>query len=310
MKRKFINIISIINLLCLPFIIHASEPVLQSADCGRVDRLVIYSPELNEDVIVDIWVPNEYKGSDSKRYPVIYMHDGQNLYDSSTTWNQQSWEMDSVACRLIDSGEINPPIIVGVHSHSDRRVADLMPEDAVSDEDLKTMFEGLGYIDIPVRGNAYASFLVNTLKPAIDQLYDTIPDKDHTAVMGSSMGGLMSIYAICEYPEIFGSAMCLSTHWIGNQDIVDSFSKGLYDYIDAHIPPSENHKLYLDRGTETLDAYYGEKDEMMKDLVRVHGYNNSSNFMSLIDEGGAHEERSWARRVAEPLKFFLSKSRQ
>ncbi len=302
----------ILSILLLIFLSHnndlfADNSPLQKADCGRVDRLIIYSPEMGEDINIDIWVPSDYNPCSSHRYPVIYMHDGQNLFDSETTWNHQSWEMDSVACELINKGEISAPIIVGIHSFSDKRVADLMPQKAVSKENLDKMFKGLGYKEVPVKGDAYARFMVNTLKPEIDMLYNTLPDMANTGVMGSSMGGLMSIYAISEYPDVFGTALCLSTHWIGGNEIVDSFAQGIYDYLDKNLPSASNHRLYIDRGTETLDAYYGQKDEMMKSLMRKKGYNKQSNFKDFVDQGGAHEEKSWAKRVELPLKFFLSK---
>lgn len=285
----------------------AASPALQTPGCGRIDRLVINSPELQQDVYVDILVPDDYDASASRRYPVVYMHDGQNLFDASTTWNHQSWEMDSIVCSLEASGEKVLPIIVGIHSDNSTRVADLMPQKGVSPENLKRMLTLRGYEGVPIRGDAYARFMVNTLKPEIDLLYNTLPDRENTGVMGSSMGGLMSIYSLCEYPDVFGTAMCLSTHWIGKDGIEDSFAGDLYEYLDDNLPSASDHRIYVDRGTETLDAFYGEKDEMMKKLMRGKGYDDrKGNFMSMVDAGGTHEERSWARRAAIPLRFFLS----
>jgi enterochelin esterase-like enzyme len=108
-----------------------------------------------------------------------------------------------------------------------------------------------------INSDSYLRFIVEEVKPYIDKTYPTISDRDNTFIAGSSMGGLISMYAICEYPEIFGGAACLSTHWPGimpmdNNPIPESF----FSYMEQNLPDPQNHKLYFDYGTETLDAYY------------------------------------------------------
>lgn len=289
----------------------AEEPALQHADCGRIERMRLYSPEMNDTVTVDTWLPPMYDASRSDRFPVIYMHDGQNLYDASTTWNHQSWEMDSVMCSLLSAGKIEPAIIVGIHSESATRVADLMPQKAV--EGSRALAETLEQVKLKgmqPRGDAYAAFMVETLKPRVDSLYRTQPDMRHTSVMGSSMGGLMSIYALCEYPDVFGNALCLSTHWIGAPAVADEFTDAMYRYLNKSLPESGGvgadggHKLYFDHGTETIDAYYGPAEERILTLVRAKGYGEGT-LLNMVDTGGAHEERAWAARVAVPLTYIL-----
>lgn len=286
----------------------AAEPARQMADCGRIERMRVYSPEMNDTITVDTWLPEGYGKDTGKRYPVIYMHDGQNLFDAETTWNHQSWEMDTVMCSLINRGEIEPAIIVGVHSFSDTRVADFMPEKAVAGTTLEATLEEIKLKGRKSRGDAYAAFLVNTLKPMVDTAYLTKTDMADTAVMGSSMGGLMSVYALCEYPETFGNALCLSTHWIGAPAVAQEFEDAMYNYLDSKLPSPANHRLYFDHGTETLDASYGPAEIRMVKLVKDKGYSyGDGTLLNMVDPGAAHEERGWAGRVAIPLRFLLNK---
>lgn len=287
-------------------------PALQAASAGKIDRHYIYSPQLQERVTVDVWLPGGYDPSREKGYPVVYMHDGQNLFDASTSWNNQSWEMDSVTDRLIGDGEIEPAVIVGVHSVAATRKGDLMPEKALEyitslpDSSLKEFLDRKS-----VRGDAYAAFLVETLKPAMDSLYRLSPDLCHTSLMGSSMGGLMSVYAMSEYPEVFGSAACLSTHWVGTLDCNPAFPSAMLGYLADHLPRDGRHRLYLDHGTTSLDSLYGPWEEKVISLVDSLGYNPGAvccgrpRFESYVAQGAGHEERYWRDRVEKPLRFLL-----
>ena len=288
---------------------YGMEPAQQTPDCGRIERMRIYSPQMNDTITVDAWLPEGYDQTASARYPVIYMHDGQNLFDASTTWNHQSWEMDTVMCSLIRSREIEPAIIVGVHSSAATRVADLMPQKAVMGTPLEATLEEVKLKGTAPRGDAYATFLVDTLKPAVDAAFLTKADMHDTSVMGSSMGGLMSIYALCEYPEVFGNALCLSTHWIGAPAVADEFTDAMYNYIDANLPSPSDHRLYFDHGTETIDAGYGPAEERILKLVKSKGYNyGDGTLLNIVDHGASHEESAWAGRVAVPLRFLLGTS--
>lgn len=121
------------------------------------------------------------------------------------------------------------------------------------------------------------------------------------------MGGLASLYAMCEYPQIFGSAACLSTHWIGNFDYDNTiFPNAMLAYINDHLPDPANHCLYLDRGTTDLDSSYETWEGMARELVRSKGYmEENGNFLCMTDEGASHNEVFWALRVDLPLHFIL-----
>lgn len=281
-------------------------PPEQHAETGKIVRHLIDSPQLGEQMTVDVWLPEGYDTASADRYPVLYMHDGQNLYDASTTWNGQSWEMDRTAGRLIKEGEMESLIIVGIHSDPERRVSQLMPENAVSEVDLsKKLIKEVGMDDVPVMGNEYAEFVVSTLKPFIDATYVTLPDRDNTGVMGSSMGGLMSLYLISEYPEVFGKAGCLSTHWYGMMNDGGAFGNAMMNYVTEKLPDPETHKIYFDHGTTTIDAYYGPWEEKALSIAREKGYEPGKNLSNYVDEGAPHNEDAWSARVDRPLRFLF-----
>lgn len=283
-----------------------AAPPVQHPSSGRIDRHYIYSPQMGDTVTVDVWVPECYLTDCEVRLPVIYMHDGQNLFDASTTWNHQAWEADSVAAGLVARGRISPVMIVGVHSTQATRTADLMPQRLFEDPQLMDVARGI--LTSPLRGDAYAAFVSTTLRDSVNTAYRTLTDAPHTAVMGSSMGGLMSLYMLCEYPEVYGQAGCLSTHWIGDVEGYrggdERFPEAMYEYVRRHLPRDGAHRIYMDRGTETLDANYGKWDERVKALIGASGY-DGTRFDSYVDEGGAHDEASWMRRLWRPLEFLF-----
>lgn len=308
MKRLF-NILAIVFTVGLftVFSASAANKKLPQTNPGKLVRHIIYSPQLKQKINVDIWLPPGYNKKSAKRYPVIYMHDGQNLYDPKTTWNHQAWEMDSVAGALISAHKIPAPIIVGVHSIQESRVPDLMPRkvlEYIPDERTDSMqWDNKEY---PLRGDLYARFITHSVKPIVDKAYNTMPDRDHTFVMGSSMGGLMSLYMLCEYPEIFGGAGCLSTHWIGKHP-EGVFPHAFRDYLVDNLPRDGHHKLYFDHGTTTVDAQYGPWEDMMIDYILSQGYTLHGTLERYVAQGAAHNENFWKRRVSRPLTFLLNK---
>jgi pimeloyl-ACP methyl ester carboxylesterase len=152
--------------------------------------------------------------------------------------------------------------------------------------------------------DAYLRFIVEELKPYIDAHFQTRPERDHTFIMGSSMGGMISIYAICEYPEVFGGAAALSTHWIGNFEANAAIPLAAFEYLQAHLPAPDSHKLYMDHGTQGLDAYYGVDQSFVDQLVRDRGY-SEANSMSRVFERADHDELDWGARLDVPLHFLL-----
>ena len=143
----------------------------------------------------------------------------------------------------------------------------------------------------------------------IDSLYSTYSDRGNTFIAGSSMGGLISLYAICEYPIIFGGAACISTHWIGSsQRLNGSVPKAFNLYIEQNLPSSKNHKIYFDYGTITLDSFY-EPYQLKVDKIMISKGFDQQSWETLKFEGENHSERSWSKRLNIPITFLLLKSK-
>ena len=144
----------------------------------------------------------------------------------------------------------------------------------------------------------YLKFLVEEVKPFIDRTYRTQPDAAHTFVMGSSMGGLISGYALVEYPQVFGGAGCVSTHW-------PSDDGSAIEYFAKHLPAPGKHRIYFDYGTATLDASYEPYQQRMDQAMRAAGYTEGRDWVTKKFPGAEHSEKSWRERVEIPLTFLL-----
>jgi predicted alpha/beta superfamily hydrolase len=227
------------------------------------------------------------------------MHDGQNLFDPRTSFGGVDWGVDETMTRLIDQGVLREAIVVGVWN-TQRRVAEYMPRKAVasaSTKDLKGVPENEGE---EIVSDEYLKFLVRELKPFIDSRYRTLPNRANTFIMGSSMGGLISAYAVCEYPRVYGGAGCVSTHWPAGDG-------AMIDYLKTHLPKPRAHKFYFDFGTETLDAGYAPFQMRADEVMLRAGYTEGLDWVTRKFEGEEHSEKSWRKRVDIPLVFFLHK---
>lgn len=248
---------------------------------------------------VDVWLPPGYTEGRA-RYPVLYMHDGQNLFESVIPPGKTPWRVDEALAGLVDSGEARAAIIVGVWNSGERwrEYAPQKPFERIVDPVARARYMeragGISYSD------RYLAFLVGELKPFIDAEYRTLTARSDTVVMGSSMGGLISLYAISEYPEVFGASGSVSTHWpAGGAELVDAMADGL--------PDPASHRLYFDYGTETLDAVYEPFQLRMDARLTAAGYTRGDNWLTMKFDGAAHHETSWAARVHLPLAFVLGR---
>ena len=277
---------------------------------GKLVRWGNYSSKYIKPRPVDVWLPDNY--STNKVYAVLYIHDGQMLFDSTTTWNKQEWKVDEWATKLMSEGVTKDFIVVAIHNISEIRWQDLFPEKSLAyltevEKGLVSQQSNQIKRGNKLYGDNYLKFLVKELKPIIDSEFSVHKNKENTFVLGSSMGGLMSMYAICEYPEIFGGAACISTHWPGASPIENNpLPKAIFSYMEANLPESKTHKFYFDYGTETLDAYYPEHAPTVDEILISKGY-NTGNFRNLKFEGTDHSENSWNQRLDIPLSFLLKK---
>jgi predicted alpha/beta superfamily hydrolase len=159
-----------------------------------------------------------------------------------------------------------------------------------------------------IMSDNYLQFVVKELKPYIDIAFSTRKGKAHTMMMGSSMGGLISIYAICEYPETFGMAGCMSTHWpLIFFDEHKYFSTAMNAYLEQHLPNPNDHKIYFDLGDQTLDSMYAPYQEKVDAIMIKAGYDNSKNWITKNFLGDDHSEKSWRRRLHIPLLFLFNR---
>jgi predicted alpha/beta superfamily hydrolase len=248
---------------------------------------------------VDVWLPPSYGTETGKRYPVLYMHDGQNLFDPATSYGGVDWGVDETMTRMIAAGEVREAIVVGIWNTPKRR-QEYMPQRAVK-----------GVVDFNVPGSEdvragdiisdeYLAFLVGELKPFVDANYRTLPDRTNTYVMGSSMGGLVSQYAMSTYPDVFGGAGCVSTHWpAGDGVALDDFAE--------HLPDPATHKYWFDFGTETLDSSYEPYQRRADEALRKAGYVEGSDWITRKYPGAEHSEKAWRLRVHEPLGFLIGR---
>ena len=274
---------------------------------GKLYRTKVKGEQFTSTVNLDIWVPDCY--TPDEKYPVLYLHDGQNLYDAKSSWNKQAWEIDKVGGKLIEEGKIKPFIAVGIFSIDNTRVCDLMPEKVLTeyfDHEKYTTTGFEGYCKKEIRGDEYVDLIVNTIKPMIDSTFSTLPDMENTAVMGSSMGGLASFYAMCERPDIFGTAICVSTHMSVEGETC--WAEAVFAYLRDKLPTDGNHKIYFDCGDKTSDYYYVPFFDELVSIPQEKGYTVENGKLSYgFYPGTAHDEASWCKRVDVPLTFLYKK---
>lgn len=269
-----------------------------TVDTARLVRYPAFPSHHVDARTVDVWLPSGYDANTAERYPVIYMHDGQNLFDPRLAYGGVTWGIDEAMHRLIAAGKTRGAIIVAIWNTGLGRVPEYMPRKAVSGDALELFAGGPGIPAKNISSDAYLKFLVTELKPFVDRAYRTRPEREHTFVMGSSMGGLISAYALCEYPQIFGGAGCVSTHFpAGNGAVVD--------YLAQHLPKPGAHKFWFDYGTEALDASYEPFQQRADAVLQAAGYTAGRDWITRKFPGAEHSEKSWRERVDQPLSFLL-----
>jgi enterochelin esterase-like enzyme len=272
---------------------------------GKIDHIENFPSKLIEPRNIDIWVPDGY--NPAKKYDVLYMHDGQMLFDSTITWNKKEWKVDEVMSMLVSSGKIRPCIIVGIWNRGADRIREYFPDKIYNllDSSFRKMVLDRFCNGKPVTGDLYLKFLVNELKPYIDQHLPTLPGKDHTFIMGSSLGGLISVYAISEYPDIFGGAACLSTAWLSFLEPNYEMPLAVFDYLNKNLPTAENHKIYMDYGTGEGDKSFELTQSFVDLIAKGKGFTEKS-YLSRVYDKAVHDEISWSRRLNVPIEFLLS----
>ncbi len=273
----------------------AQSSPLPTASSGQIECLADFPSRFVPARNVDVWLPEGYGGG--QRYNVIYVHDGQMLFDAGIAWNKLSWDIDDTMARLMREGRIPATIVVGIWNPADYRYAEYYPEKYLAHADKATRRHYVKEAQLGKSlGDAYLRFIVEELKPAIDRRYATRPGPESTFTMGASMGGMISLYALFEYPEVFGGAAGLSTHWIGTPTAVGlvkarngALPLAAFNYLQKHLPAPGTLKVYSDRGDDPLESLYAPAHTFFAELLRDAGYSDQQVML----------------RVQEPLLFMM-----
>jgi enterochelin esterase-like enzyme len=283
---------------------------MPQVEVGRLVRLGEWASRHVDTRPVDVWLPPGFVPG--QRCSLLLMHDGQMLFDARTTWNRQAWNAHTAVHALMQAGVIGPTVVVGIWNNGPQRYAEYYPQkfldfapQAVRAEYEKRAANGR------LQSDAYLRFIVEELKPTIDRRYATDSGPDATVVAGSSMGGLISLYALCEYPRVFGAAAALSTHWVGLPTAwgletvrASVLPQAALAYLRQYLPSPGHHRLYSDRGTDALDSSYTAGHDGFEQLLRERGY-TSAQARTAVFEGTGHNETDWSQRLAIPLQFVL-----
>ena len=259
-------------------------------DSGVLGRLEywknVQSQHLSLARHVEIWLPPGYDENPQARYPVVYMHDGQNLFDPRIANTGVDWGVDEAIVRGAQAGRAAPAIVVGVWC-TDLRAHEYSPWHL---------------------GPSYARFLIEELMPEVDRQYRTLSGPQNTFVMGSSMGGLISFWLCWNYPEVFGRGGCVSTHWTWNGPQRNPNDPPLFEReLEVGAPFPHGVRLYFDYGTRGIDAPYEPLQAEVSAWLAAQGVQEGKDFVVRKFPGAEHNEAAWRARLDEPVAFLLGK---
>jgi predicted alpha/beta superfamily hydrolase len=230
-------------------------------------------------------LPPDYDTNPDRQYPVLYMQDGQNLFDPRTSFVPgRTWEMRESADAAIEAGDVTPLIIVGIYNTGPRRLAEYTPEP-----------------DPKLSGGeaaAYGRMMVDDLMPFIATQYRTLPDREHTGIGGSSLGGLLSLFLGLHLPTVFGNLAVLSPSVWWNH-------KSILSHLNEHAPHIwDRPRLWLDVGDHEGPKTLKDAEQLARRL-RANGWEPGKTLHFERIHGGTHDEASWAARVRPMLHFLF-----
>ncbi len=257
-----------------------------------------------------IWLPPGYDDG-TQNYRVLYMHDAQNLFDPALSNFNKVWAADKAMMRHAAEAGEDPWIIVGIWSPGADRYRQYLPLPAYEQGDAALRAAMDDYAKGPIVSRLYLEWITASLKPWLDSALRTRPEADDTAIIGSSMGGLISLYAFLEHPEVFGRAGCVSTHWpaIAPQS-VDATDPALVEIwrgmLREKLGEPQGRKLWFDHGTATLDAYYPPYQAAIDAHISKTNWVRGRDWESREYDGAEHEENAWAARLPDVLNWLLS----
>ena len=239
-----------------------------------------------------VWLPPAYDADENslRRYPVLYLNDGQNLFEASTSFTGVEWEVDETAERLIGQDQIPPMIIVGIDNAGKDRFREYMPHRSLNPMMLR------------VQGNRYPNFLIKEVMPFVARNYRVAPGPENTGLGGSSLGALISLYTAAVHPGWFGRLLIESPSlWASNRQMIK----------DSRSVKQWPERIFL--GTGTAEAGREDRDRSVVDDVRElagifrRAGLDDRRLKLVIEEGASHHESAWARRFPDALLFLFGK---
>ncbi len=236
-----------------------------------------YSPQLKNKRNIIVWLPPSYQNTENQ-YPVLYLHDGQNVFDPKTSFLGYDWQLDETVTRLIKNKKITEIIMVGLYN-TEKRTEEYSP----------------------VRlGKMYSDFLVHTVKPFIDSTYRTRPERNYTAVLGSSMGGIISFHIAWEYSDAVSMAGCFSPAFL-----IDKYE--IIKRVKKYNGTKKPIKVILFNGSEGLDRRFQRGVTRMEKALKKKGFREPENFLVKVFEGAEHNEPAWSLQSEDALLYFFGR---
>jgi enterochelin esterase-like enzyme len=286
------------------------EIVTNDAILGFVHRFDSFPSNYIIPRTVDVWFPEDYDST--KQYSVLYMNDGQDLFDPLVDKRKPEMQVDETISRLVAEGVIKDAIVVGIYNIASQRSENYFPQkpiDLLPEKKRDSLLKIVKAFNknFQINSDDYLRFITKELKPYIDQQYATADDNKNTYIAGVSMGGLISMYAVCEYPEIFGGAIGMSTHWVGAVPSPGNpLPEVFFKYMRTNLPPPAHHKFYFDFGTKGLDMFYTQYESQVNTVFQERNYPDYL-FKNLKFVGGNHNVASWQPRLPNALIMMLGR---
>jgi enterochelin esterase-like enzyme len=247
---------------------------------------------------IDVLLPPGYHDQPGRDFPVLYMHDGQNLFDDKLSYSGQSWRAGDTASRLMQENAIEPAIICGIWNTS-KRIGEYFPQ-RVLEQTVSDIHDNwfTKYYKVEVLSDAYLRLIMEDLHPLLLEKFRVSRRPKPAWLCGSSMGGLISLYGACEYAHFFAGAACLSTSWtIVGWPVID--------YLKEKLPGPDDRRWYFDYGVEEHIGNYKHIQNEVDSLAERKGYRMNENWLTARFPGAHHSEAAWRDRLGIVLKHLM-----
>lgn len=293
-------------LLCfLPFLNWAQTQIEDANIKGYLWRYEKVSSKFITPRNVDVWLPENYKSDGSVKYAVLYVHDGQNLFYPGVSFSGQEWGLDEAMDSLMKLGQIRNTIVVGIWN-SPARLLEYTPDNKIVKKDSLKTNQLKWDLSSQSLSDAYLQFIFEELKPLIDSQFVTKGDMRSTFMMGAGLGGLISLHAMCKYPDQLRGTAGLGMQWPASfQEKREAEIQYYIDYYRKYLPNPALHKIYFDVDASMRNAWNMRQQAYMDEHCYANAYGSAKNFMSLIFDDNLKQETEWRKRLAIPLQFLL-----